>query len=111
MHVVIEYAPSLLERLADLITQEMSRSVEQDPDRFKALAEGHDVEANPHAADRVGALGAAVEQARGSLGLGDSNGPGVHYAEADPNAGYQPGHTRQDHQGGVVADTSDRTFQ
>src|SRR5436305_3618515 len=39
MHVVIEYAPSLLESIAELVTHELSRSVEDDLERFKTLAE------------------------------------------------------------------------
>src|SRR5436305_15229106 len=45
MHVVIEYSPNLFEKVADLLTQEMRRSVEQDLERFKELAEGREVDA------------------------------------------------------------------
>ena len=40
MHVVIEYAPNLFERLAEMVTHELTRSIEEDLERFRALAEG-----------------------------------------------------------------------
>ncbi len=42
MHVVIEYDPTWFEALGDTITQTTSRSVEEDLERFKRLAEGTD---------------------------------------------------------------------
>jgi uncharacterized membrane protein len=48
VHVVIEYDPTWFEALGDAITRSMSRSVEEDLERFKRLAEGTD----PQLADR-----------------------------------------------------------
>ena len=42
MHVVIQYEPTWFEALGDTLTRTMSRSVEDDLERFKLLAEGHD---------------------------------------------------------------------
>jgi uncharacterized membrane protein len=42
MHVVIEYDPTWLEAAGDTLTGTLSRSVEQDLERFKRLAEGQD---------------------------------------------------------------------
>ena len=42
MHVVIQYEPTWFEALGDAVTRTMSRSVEEDLERFKRLAEGHD---------------------------------------------------------------------
>ncbi|HST03957.1 MAG TPA: SRPBCC family protein [Chloroflexia bacterium] len=42
MHVVIEYDPSWLEAAGNILTGTLSRSVEQDLERFKRLAEGQD---------------------------------------------------------------------
>lgn len=47
MHVVIEYDPTWIEAAGDALTGTLSRSVEQDLERFKRLAEGH----NPNLAD------------------------------------------------------------
>jgi uncharacterized protein YndB with AHSA1/START domain len=68
MHVVIEYSANLFERVAEAVTREMQRSVEQDLERFRALAEGRDVEAGE--GRTVGKIGAMVEQVSGTLGLG-----------------------------------------
>ena len=68
MHVVIEYSPNLFERVADAVTGEMQRSVEQDLERFRALAEGRDVEAGEGRG--TGKIGAMVEQIGGTLGIG-----------------------------------------
>lgn len=40
MHVVIEYEPTWLEAIGDAITGTLARSVEQDLERFKLMAEG-----------------------------------------------------------------------
>ncbi len=53
MHVVIAYDPTWFEALGDTITRTTSRSVEEDLERFKRLAEGHDpdkahTDAGPH---------------------------------------------------------------
>ena len=53
MHVVIEYDPTWFEAIGDTITQTTSRNVEEDLERFKRLAEGHDPDkadgdAGPH---------------------------------------------------------------
>jgi uncharacterized membrane protein len=42
MHVVIQYEPSWFEALGDAVTGSVQRSVEQDLERFKRLAEGDD---------------------------------------------------------------------
>ena len=42
MHVVIEYEPTWLETIGDVLTGTLTRSVEEDLERFKRLAEGHD---------------------------------------------------------------------
>jgi len=42
MHVVIQYQPTWLETIGDAITGTLERSVEEDLERFKRLAEGHD---------------------------------------------------------------------
>jgi uncharacterized membrane protein len=42
MHVVIQYDPTWIEAIGDAITGTLSRSVEEDLERFKRLAEGHD---------------------------------------------------------------------
>ncbi len=42
IHVVIQYEPTWFEALGDAVTGTMSRSVEEDLERFKRLAEGHD---------------------------------------------------------------------
>jgi uncharacterized membrane protein len=47
MHVVIDYDPTWLEAAGDAVTGMLSRSVEQDLERFKRLAEGQ----NPNLAD------------------------------------------------------------
>jgi uncharacterized protein YndB with AHSA1/START domain len=68
MHVVIEYSTNLLGTVAEMITGELRRSVEQDLERFRALAEGRDVEAGEgHSAGKIGAM---AEQVSGTLGLG-----------------------------------------
>lgn len=53
MHVVIQYDPTWFEALGDTLTQTTSRSVEEDLERFKRLAEGNDpdkadAEGGPH---------------------------------------------------------------
>jgi uncharacterized membrane protein len=53
LHVVIQYDPTWFEALGDAVTQSTSRSVEEDLERFKRLAEGRDPEqtdadASPH---------------------------------------------------------------
>src|SRR4051794_12418862 len=74
MQVVIEYHPSWFEGLLDTITQEMSRSVEGDLERFKRLAEGVEGDA--------GALGIGRSSAAANLSSGaqgnttESVGPG-----------------------------------
>lgn len=42
MHVVIEYEPTWFEAIGDVLTGTLTRSVEQDLERFKRMAEGHD---------------------------------------------------------------------
>lgn len=42
MHVVIQYEPTWLEAIGDAITGTLERSVEEDLERFKRKAEGHD---------------------------------------------------------------------
>lgn len=42
MHIVIEYDPNWLEAIGDTVTGTLSRSVEEDLERFKRLAEGND---------------------------------------------------------------------
>jgi uncharacterized membrane protein len=42
MHVVIQYEPSALEAAGDAVTGALQRSVEEDLEHFKRLAEGHD---------------------------------------------------------------------
>jgi uncharacterized membrane protein len=42
MHVVIQYDPSWIEAAGDAVTGTLSRSVEEDLERFKRLAEGQD---------------------------------------------------------------------
>jgi len=42
MHVVIQYEPTFLEAIGEGVTGSMERSVEEDLERFKRLAEGHD---------------------------------------------------------------------
>jgi uncharacterized membrane protein len=44
MHVVIQYEPTWLEAIGEAATHTLSRSVEEDLERFKRLAEGHDPE-------------------------------------------------------------------
>ncbi len=56
VHVVIEYDPTWFETLGDIITQTTSRSVEEDLERFKRLAESNDPEkagkaGSPHAGE------------------------------------------------------------
>lgn len=59
MHVVIQYDPTWFEALGDTITQTTSRSVEEDLERFKRLAEGHDPEkANTSGKPAMGEHGA-----------------------------------------------------
>ena len=59
MHVVIEYDPTWFEAIGATITQTTSRSVEEDLERFKRLAEGHDPEqADGDAGPRMGQPGA-----------------------------------------------------
>ncbi len=72
MHVVIEYSPNLFERLADMVTGEMQRSVEQDLERFRALAEGRDVDAANHSdSSGVGSkIAATVAGVAGAVGIG-----------------------------------------
>lgn len=56
MHVVIQYDPTWFEALGDTVTRTTSRSVEEDLERFKHLAEGHDP--NKHgSADAKPAMG------------------------------------------------------
>lgn len=47
MHVVIEYEPTWLEAIGDTILGTLTHSVEEDLERFKRMAEGH----NPDLAD------------------------------------------------------------
>jgi uncharacterized membrane protein len=42
MHVVIQYEPSFLEAIGDTVSGSLERSVEEDLERFKRLAEGLD---------------------------------------------------------------------
>ncbi len=72
MHVVIEYSPNLFEKLADMVTGEMQRSVEQDLERFRALAEGRDVDAADHSdSSGVGSkIAATVAGVAGAVGIG-----------------------------------------
>jgi uncharacterized membrane protein len=42
MHVVIQYEPTWLEAIGDAVTGTLERSVEQDLERFKRIAEGRD---------------------------------------------------------------------
>jgi len=42
MHVVIDYEPTLIEAIGTSVTGTMDRSVDEDLERFKRLAEGHD---------------------------------------------------------------------
>ncbi len=64
MHVVIEYDPSLVEAVGDALTHTMSRDVEEDLQRFKRLAEGHDPEkASSDAGPHVGEHGSQGTQA------------------------------------------------
>ncbi|MEO5950938.1 MAG: SRPBCC family protein [Chloroflexia bacterium] len=42
MHVVIEYEPTWLEAIGDTIMGTLTHSVEEDLERFKRMAEGHD---------------------------------------------------------------------
>jgi uncharacterized membrane protein len=42
MHIVIQYEPTWLETIGDAVTGTLERSVEEDLERFKRLAEGHD---------------------------------------------------------------------
>lgn len=44
LHVVIQYDPTWFEALGDALTRTMSRDIEEDLERFKRLAEGHDPE-------------------------------------------------------------------
>ena len=71
MHVVIEYSPNLFARLADAVTGEMRRSVEQDLERFRALAEGRDPDAE--GGQTAGKIGSTVAQVAGTLGLVGKN--------------------------------------
>lgn len=56
LHVVIEYDPTWFEALGDAVTRSTSRSVEEDLERFKRLAEGTD----PDKADK--STGASMGQ-------------------------------------------------
>ncbi len=51
MHVVIQYEPTWFEALGDTVTHTMSRSVEDDLERFKLIAEGQDPEKADGSAD------------------------------------------------------------
>jgi uncharacterized membrane protein len=42
MHVVIQYEPTWLEAVGETVTGTLERSVEEDLERFKRMAEGHD---------------------------------------------------------------------
>jgi len=42
MHVVIQYEPTWIEAIGEAATHTMARSVEEDLERFKRLAEGQD---------------------------------------------------------------------
>ena len=53
MHVVISYDPGWFEALGEAVTKTMSRSVEEDMERFKRLAEGHDPERRVQMSDRI----------------------------------------------------------
>src|SRR2546421_541784 len=51
MHVVIQYEPTWLETIGDAVTGTLERSVEEDLERFKRLAEGHDPKLAPSEVD------------------------------------------------------------
>jgi uncharacterized membrane protein len=63
LHVVIEYDPSWFEALGDAVTRTTSRSVEEDLERFKRLAEGTD----PDKADK------SADAAMGQHGTGSND--------------------------------------
>jgi len=68
MHVVIEYEPTWLEAAGEATTGALSRSIEEDLERFKRLAEGHDPDkadgnAGPHMGEH-GAQGTQVVYSR-----------------------------------------------
>ncbi|HMA33886.1 MAG TPA: SRPBCC family protein, partial [Chloroflexia bacterium] len=93
MQVVIEYHPSWFEGLLDTITQEMSRSVEADLEKFKRLAEGVDGEALPSGAaagrsrdDSSAAQGATSA----SVGAGNRGAYGPSAARSGDTAGAVP---------------------
>jgi uncharacterized membrane protein len=65
VHVVIEYDPTWFETLGDIVTQTTSRSVEEDLERFKRLAEGND----PEKADKAGSPSAGEHGAHGGTDL------------------------------------------
>lgn len=48
MHVVIEYEPTWLESIGDAISGSLERSVEEDLERFRLKAEGHDPNRSDH---------------------------------------------------------------
>ncbi len=94
MQVVIEYHPSWFEGVLDTITQEMSRSVEGDLERFKRLAEG--VEGDPDAMGIGSSAGAGLSPAAGaqgassaSVGAGNAGASGPSALRAAP-AGQAP---------------------
>lgn len=58
LHIVISYNPTWFETLGDAVTKTSSRSVEEDLERFKRLAEGTDPDkADADAAPRMGQHG------------------------------------------------------
>ena len=61
VHVVIEYDPTWLEAIGDVLTQTTSRSVEEDLERFNRLADGTD----PEKADSAGSPSAGEHGAHG----------------------------------------------
>ncbi len=79
MHVVIEYSPNLFEQIADMVTGEMRRSVEQDLERFRALAEGRDAAATDtsDSTSDSGGIGskiaATVAGAASAVGIGSKD--------------------------------------
>lgn len=94
MQVVIEYHPSWFEGLFDTLTQEMSRSVEDDLERFKRLAEGGAVGPGP-AYNTTGGGGATanpsgVSGAQGATSQSVGAGNAGAYGPSAARAG-QPG--------------------
>ena len=109
MHVVIEYAPNLFERVAEMVTGELHRSVEQDLERFRALAEGRDVEAGQGRS--TGAVGSTLEQVGGTLGLGGKGKDEDTASQSDSGSGSSSmsGSTGSSAMSGGTSSTSSTT--